>query len=125
MDGERGCAVPWSQQDGLNLEPGGLDEPGVSLGTFWDVARPQPGVVAGGRVPKSRPSPSVLRAQGCSSPFKAGQQLVATCALRPLRHRAPRLGWLSPRCHCWWPPRRMSAGPAGTAWGRCHHAGGG
>lgn len=95
-------------------------------------------VLERGRAPPLA-SCGVLRAPGCSSPFKAGQQLMATCALpwhalralcaagtgttgAPARAAVP-CPVAVPHAGAAGGRHRMSGRPAGAAWGACHHAG--
>lgn len=92
--------------------------------------------------PETGTCPCACQLRGRSSPFKAQQQLIATCALpwhapgalcavagtgtrdAPARAAVPPLGG-RPLCRTGaaggWP--RMSGCPGGAAWGACHHAG--
>ena len=120
-------------QKNLPPEPFWLSRAGPSCGSKDST------VLARGHAPVLA-SPRVPRAPGCSSPFKARQQLMATCvlpwhALRALCAAGTGTTGVPARVAVPCPvavPRtgaaggwhRMSGCPAGAAWGACHHAGG-
>lgn len=72
MDGERGCAVPWSQQDGLNLEPGGLAEPGCHWGLYGTWHGHNPGRWQGDVSPNHGPAPRCCVPRAAPRPLKPG-----------------------------------------------------